>query len=67
MDFEKKWRRLELEEQIRLDKGWDEYDSNSYGWERSTICVPKRHYYFEIGSEFSVTSIPHKIRRFGKD
>ncbi len=67
MDFKQEWRKYEMEEQMNSTTDWDNYESESYGWEKSRIRCLKEHFYFELGNEFGITSIPHKTRHFRKD
>jgi hypothetical protein len=57
------WRQYELEEQIRTGFGWEDYDPEHYGWEKSRIISLQAHYNLELAQEIGPTTIPHKTRK----
>ncbi|NMB38704.1 MAG: hypothetical protein GX994_03915 [Firmicutes bacterium] len=66
MDFKHEWRKYEMEDQMRSETDWDDYESESYGWEKSSIRSLKQHFYLELSNEFGITSIQHRTRHFRK-
>jgi len=59
-------RKHEMEEQLRSDHDWDDYQPENYGWEKPRVNLIRRRYNLEFAKEFGITSIPHKTRRFTK-
>ncbi|NLJ79963.1 MAG: hypothetical protein GX335_02945 [Firmicutes bacterium] len=66
MEHEFKWRRVDLEEDLKCLWDWCSAEHYLDGWKINTNRISKDDYLLEIGKDLGPISVPHRHRHSGK-